>query len=190
MVTIEPILGSHISDAVVLLVKAAGQHGSARMSFNDIEVIATAGEAQSDVLARWNKKFDDAHIAYLNSPEHAAHQKARDAEIAELQARHDDLVSDLSSLDWSSDVAVLDWICAVQPATDDVGVVKNKDAIINAFASHGFKPNEFAGDAYVAGDRNIEFRYLVGQALATLQARSIHGMILSFADRWRAKYAP
>lgn len=190
MVTIEPPIGGHISHAVSLLVKAADKHGSARMMFNDFEIIATAGQTQSDVLAQWNKKFDDAHIAYLNSPEHAARQKKRDAEIAELQAKYDDLVSDLPFLDWDSDVAVLDWICAIQPATDHIGVVKNKDAIIKAFARRGFKPNEFTGDAYVAGDRNIEFRYLVGQALATLQAVAIHGVIHSFVDKWRAKYAP
>jgi hypothetical protein len=40
------------------------------------------------------------------------------------------------------------------------------------------------------GDRENEHKYLIGQALSTLEVCAIHGIIHSFAERWEAKFAP
>lgn len=185
---VEPLLGMHVLESIKVLVDAANRHGSARMEFNGLNVTAKAGDTTDAIYAAYKKMVDEARVAWLNSPEGAAHQAARDAEIDALQSRHDDLLSDLAHLDWGSDVAVLDWVCAMQPVTDDIGVAVNKTAILDAFAAHGYLPDQCVGDSYVAGDRAIEHRYLIGQALSTLQVCAMHGMIQDFAAKWRAAH--
>lgn len=87
-----------------------------------------------------------------------------------------------------TDVAVLDWLCAIQDSTDHVSVAVDKAAIIGAFESAGFKPNVNCGPAFREDDRDNVFRYLVGQALDGLQSVAIHEIIHKFSDDWKAKF--
>lgn len=188
MHTIEGRAGEHISTAAERLCAAAAEHGEALMKFNDVTLIARSGDSPDDVVRDFEKQCDERHIAWINSPEGRAFAARRDAEIAALQERHDCLMRDLAALDFQDDVAVLDWLCAMQEPSDRTGVMVDSAGIIAAFSRHGFGPGVNTGDDYRADDRDNSFRYIVGQALSTLQACAIHGIVRDFAKRWKDRF--
>ena len=188
MHAIEGSPGEHISAAAKRLCAAASEHGQASLKFNDVTLIANAGDTADSVERDFDKQCRERHIAWINSPEGKASAVRRDAQIASMQERHDCLMRDLAALDFTDDVAVLDWLCAMQEPTDHVGVQVDRAGIVAAFARHGFEPNVNTGAAYRDADRDNSFRYLVGQALSTLQACAIHGMVNDFTARWKTRF--
>lgn len=180
--------GEHIDAACARLEDEARTHGSARLVFNEVVLDAQIGDSADTLVAKYYKLCDERRIAWRNSDEGKAYEAEREAKIAAMQDRHDNLMSDLSSLDWSNDVAVLDWLLAMQEPTDHIGVAVDRNRIIAAFNAHGYEAGMCCGDAYKVGDRAIEHKYLVGQALSTLKACAIHGVLHSFADKWKAKF--
>jgi acetolactate synthase regulatory subunit len=180
--------GQHIGDFAAELVQAAKEHGSARGKHNDIEIVADATSTPESLVAQWQKKMDDAHVAYINSPEGIAAAAEREARIVAHQERHDDLVRDLSSIDFKDDVAVLDWLCAIQESTDHVGVMVAKQRIITAFHVAGFVANANCGAAFDGEDRDNYFRWIVGQALDGIESVAIHGVIHKFTGDWKLKF--
>lgn len=184
---VESQWGEHISSFAARLVRAADEHGTAKGIFNEVEVVADRGASAEELCAQWDKKCEARHVAYINSPEGKAAAAKREADIAAAQEKHDGLVHDLTSLNFKDDVAVLDWLCAVQDCTDHVSVVTDKARILSAFRAAGFEANANCGSAY-RGDRDNEFRYLVGQAMDGLETVAIHGIIHKFVDDWKAKF--
>lgn len=180
--------GQHINNFAAELAREAAKHGAATGKFNDIELVASASSTADDLIAQWDQKMQDARIAYQNSPEGKAHAAAREARINAAQETHDRLVRDLGTLDFNDDVAVLDWICAIQDSTDHVSVVVNKAAILSAFEAAGFEPGANVGDAFKPDDRENVFRYIVGQALDCLKSVAIHGIVHKFVDDWKSKF--
>jgi hypothetical protein len=180
--------GMHITTAAEKLVTAALEHGEAEGSFNDIPLRARRGMSADAVVRAFEEQSNARSEAYRNSPAGKAAERARQERVAEMQAEHDRLLADLATLDFGSDVAVLDWLCAMQEPSDHVGVKVAKDEILSAFRAAGFEPNVNAGDAYNGEDRDNAFRYLVGQALDGLERVAIHGILLKFAAEWRRKF--
>lgn len=188
MHTIDFSAGTHIDRAAMLLVAAAAEHGEAQGSFNDIMLTAKAGAAPADVVDLFNRESAARAEAWRNSPEGKAAEQRRVQAIADAQAKHDKLVLDLMTLDFKNPMAVLDWLCAIQDATDHVGVRVEKAVILDMFTGNGFKPGVNCGSDYKADDRDNSFRWLVGQALDGLQHVAIHGVIHRFAADWKAKF--
>lgn len=180
--------GEHISQSAARVCAEAAKKGQARLIFNDIPLEVVSGDTPDKICRAYDDAMLAAHVAYLNSPEKIRDDAMRDAEIARLQERHDTLMRDLEALDWSSDVAVLDWLCAMQEPSDHVGVASRHGDILRAFECHGFKSNVNIGKHYDAEDRDNSFRYIVGQALATMKTCAIHGMVIEFTNRWKAKF--
>lgn len=189
MHTITPLAGDHISNAAKQLAVAAEKHGAATMSFNYITLTAKRGDAAIAIEDAYHKARQAEHEAYINSPEGKAYAKRQDDEIAKLHDNHDCLMRDLASLDFTDDVAVLNWLCAMQPSSDHIGVVVRKADIIAAFKAAGFEPNVNLGVDYREDDRENSFRYLVGQGLSTLQVCAIHGILHDFVKRWKSRFA-
>ena len=129
--------GEHIDNAIKALVHAAQTHGAAKATFNGVELVADPAATASALLSEWSRKQEEAAFAYRNSPEGKAAEAKREASIQSAQETHDRLVQDLATLNFKNDVAVLDWICAIQDSTDHVGVAVNKAAIADAFAAAG-----------------------------------------------------
>lgn len=188
MHTIEFSAGTHIDQAAMLLVAAAAEHGEAQGSFNEITLTAKAGTAPADVVKFWHRESEARAEAWRNSPEGKAAEARRLERIESMQSKHDQLVLGLTSLDFANPAAVLDWLCAIQEATDHVGVAVNKSLILDIFTGHGFKANVNCGDDFEPGDRDNVFRWIVGQALDGLQHVAIHGVIHKFAGEWKSKF--
>lgn len=188
MIELDGYPGQHINSFCAELVKAAGRHGEARGVFNETEVVADRNATVESLYAQWETKQEEAWIAYRNSPEGKAQIAAHEANVRAAQDLHDRLVHDLATLDFKNDVAVLDWICAIQDSTDHCSVSVNKTAILAAFDAAGFKANVNCGRDFRSEDRDNVFRYIVGQALDGLKSVAIHGIIHKFAGEWKDKF--
>lgn len=189
MIKIEAKWGEHITSFANQLVHEAGIHGTVAGVFNETEIVADRTSTAEALCEQWERKQQEAAVAYRNSPEGKAAAAKREAAVLAAQETHDRLVRDLATLDFKNDVAVLDWLCAIQDSTDHVSVAVDKRAIIAAFDAAGFKPSVNCGPAFKADDRDNVFRYIVGQALDGLQSVAIHGIIHKFAGDWKAKFA-
>lgn len=184
--------GSHLKDAATMLVEAvAGGAASAEGKFNDVTLKAVPGTTVAEILAAYDFAVEAAARAYRESPEGKARKAASEARLRNDQAEADLLLQQIDTLDFSNDVAVLAWLRRFQGPSDHVGVQANKLKVLAAFDRRGFCANENIGEAYREHDRENTFRYLVGQALSCLQsAGAIHGIFLTFHDRWLAKFEP
>lgn len=188
MIELQPHIGQHVEDFAGDLVRAAAEHGAAKGTHNETEIIADTTSTVAALVAQWEQKQEAARVAYRNSPEGKAAAAKSEAERTDAQDLHDRLVRDLATLDFKNDVAVLDWICAIQDSTDRVGIAVDRTRILAAFEAAGFKPNVNCGPDFRASDRDNVFRYIVGQALDGLKTVAIHGIIHKFAAEWKAKF--
>lgn len=180
--------GEHISAAAKRLCAWAAEHGSAWGDFNEITLQAKRGSTPEMIVADFERRCNERAEAYRKSPEGIADAKRSAEEVANLQTRHDELLAALSVLDFSNDVAVMDWLCEMQPASDRVGVKIDKRTILSAFAAAGLTPNMNCGQFFDENDRANYHRWIVGQALDGLEKVAIHGMICVFAERWKVHF--
>ena len=189
MVEIATHLGESIDNAAVRLVQAADEHGEATAKFNDIELFAAKGFAAEGVVRHYMDEVEKRSRAWRASPEGRRVEQERETRRSEMQAKHDNLVRRLPSLDMSNDVAVLEWLCQMQEPSDHTGVILQRQNIVSKFEAAGYKPNENTGDDFRKDNRANVFRYLVGQALAGLkEGPAIHGILHSFAADWRRDF--
>jgi heme-degrading monooxygenase HmoA len=188
MRTIEFMAGTRVDEAAAELVHVAGKYGEAQGAFNEIMLTAKADTEPAAIVAFYNRESEAQAKAWRESPEGRAAETRQADAIAASQATHDRLVGELPALDFTNAAAVLDWLCAIQEATDHVGVTVNKTAILEAFTAHGFQPNVNCGADFKPDDRDNVFRWLVGQALDGLQSVAIHGVIHKFAADWKSKF--
>jgi hypothetical protein len=183
------LAGTHISDAAKQLAAAAQEHGEATGSFNGIALWAGAGTTAEEIVADFAKRQTAAAEAYRNSPEGKKAEADREDRRARAQAEHDRLMRRLASLDMSDDVAVLDWLCAMQAPSDHVGVIVRRSTIVSKFEAAGYAAGANCGKDYKPGDRANTFRYLVGQALDGLKnGPAIHPIIHKFAGEWKSQF--
>lgn len=188
MIKLEAHAGQHVEGFAADLIEAAKQHGSAEGVHNGALMVATPSSTVAELVAQWDRKQQEAAVAYRNSPEGQAAAAADEASVQAAQEKHDLLMQDLATLDFASDVAVLDWLCAFQDVSDNGSVAKSTGAVSGAFKAAGFAENANCGPNYKPDDRDNAFRYIVGQALDGLRTVAIHGIIHKFAADWRAKF--
>lgn len=180
--------GMHIAKAAELLCDAAEEHGEASAAFNDITLTATRGNTAAAIVADFEARSAAAAKAYRESPAFLAAEEQRQRTRREMQARHDALMARLPTLDWSGDVAVLDWCCEMQAPSDLIGVVIMRETILAEFARHGFTPNIRTGKDFDDKSRMVVHAYLIGQALDGIQGGGIHPIIHDFAAKWRQRF--
>jgi hypothetical protein len=180
--------GTHIRQAAEILCRAAVANGYAAMRFNGIHITATSGDTPAKVVADWVAQNEAAAKAYRESPEAIAAEAAAQQERRDLQAKADALTERLPALDWSDDVAILDWCCEFQESSDRHNVLIKRETILAEFAKHGFVPNMCSGPDYIDGNRKVMHAYLIGQALDGMKHLAIHPMIHDFAGTWKRRF--
>lgn len=77
----------------------------------------------------------------------------------------------------------------MQEPSDTRGVIVQRNTIVEAFKARGYTPNMDTGAEYKPNSKNSAWRYLIGQGLAGLRDLAIHGIIHTFADEWKRKFA-
>ena len=180
--------GTHISEAIGALIRAADTDGQSEGVFNEVILVAKRGERAEDILSRYTSECERRTEAYRKSPEGiAADNRAKERRQA-LQQTADGLMAGLPNLDFTDENAVIDWLCALQEPSDHVGVIIDKNAVLIAFAKNDLLPNVNCGADFDANDRRNFFEWLIGQALDGLAKVAIHGVIHKFADDWRQRF--
>lgn len=190
MQTYEAMSGEHLDRAAERLVLIAKTHNDeATMRFNGIDLLAKPDSTHEGIVAKFNRETEARSEAYHNSPEGRAAAKDAEERRRAAQQTHDALMLQLPKLDFSDRGAVLDWLVAMQPASDHSGVVVRSKIIVLAFGAHGFKAGDNCGTEFKATDSNNVFRWIVGQALSCLKEMgAIHVILLKFAGEWKAKF--
>lgn len=178
--------GEHIRSAAERLIEAGvGAYGT----FNDIVIRNDDGSTAESIVAAFDRDSEAVAAAWRTSPAGIEAARQREERRQAMQARGDALMAALPDLDWSDDHAVLRWITDMQDPSDHAGVRTNAPLILRVFIEHGYEPNAYVDDAFVPGDRRIEHAWLIGQALDGLrQIGAIHGVVHSFAEKWRAQF--
>ncbi|MDP1689811.1 MAG: hypothetical protein Q8L52_01230 [bacterium] len=116
-------------------------------------------------------------------------QAARD--IDAKQARMDELIKHLDTLDFSDVGKVLEWCVAFEELSDtDVErTVGDTNKIVAKFAEHGYVPGMNTGAEYKEEDKENSAKYIIGQALDGLEnAGFISRAIGQSSDDWKAKF--
>lgn len=181
--------GIHLNEAARLLIRDALESGvEQRGTFNELTIVATATSTVDEVVASFERDMQEEISRWRASPEGIASAERQERRRQEAQTIHDNLVATLDDIDWKSDVAVINWLCAIQDATDHSGVNVARQRIIEAFTSRGYEPNANCGEAFRADDRDNHFRWLVGQALDGLRSVAIHPIVHKFAGEWKERF--
>jgi hypothetical protein len=182
--------GCHIAAAAKMLVDAVAKTGEpVQGKFNDILLIADASSTPDGIVAFFDQQREIRAEEYRNSPEGKRAEQEAEERRSRLQQTHDSLMRKLPSLDMHDQVAVLDWLCQMQEPSDHIGIILRRTTIVSAFEKAGFVANANTGKAYKADDRENNFRYLVGQALAGLKdGPAIHSILHKFTKEWREKF--
>jgi len=201
--TIEFGPGCHVSEAAQLMMtellseknhEEGGKVGdfTVKGAFNGTTLVARKGSTTESILADFTAQMAANAEVYRKSPEGKAAAREQAERLVQMQLKHDVLMKKLPSLDFSSHIAVIDWLCEFQDPSDHIGVVKQQDVIVAIFATRGYHPSVNTGDAFDGSDQDNFARYIVGQALDMLQGSvgAIHQIIHKFADDWKEKFLP
>lgn len=190
MKTYKPLCGEDISTTAKRIVAMAKRERDVvKAKFNDIELTANPDTTADSVVAFYGEESKRRGEAYRNSPEgKKAAREAENRRVA-LQQKHNALMQQLPTLNFTDDVAVLDWLCELQDPSDHTGVVNQKDVVISTFAAHGYYPSVNTGKDFNENDRDNFVRYVIGQALANLrEVGAIHRIIHKFTENWKKKF--
>ena len=192
MKEVQPGAGQHISAAMKRLAAEAAS-GPAFSVFNGIRVEARPGDTAEALCERWSADSEKRRREYEASPEYRERERQALAEQERASKTIADAMATLWRLDFGDIGAVLAWIASFAEATDRVGV---DNALLlkempECFARHGLVPNMNCGAAFVKGDRVVEARWLVGQALSFLTEPpfAIHGAWIGLYAKWKSQHA-
>ena len=189
----EPGGGEHVSGTAARLAIITGLTGQdCQAQFNDVTIIAHPGDSVETLSEFYSAESRRRHEEWERSEKGQEYRRKQEETRARLQKVIDDAMLVLPTIDFTDFSAVIDWLSSIRDASDHVGVVRPHELILQTFHERGFEPNVFCNDAFVKGDKEIEARWLIGQALSCLQGsvHAIHQMFDHFADLWREQFTP
>lgn len=186
----EPLTGNvnKTVEQIITLAKETKKNVIAK--FNGIELMANQESTADDIINDFLKKSDKATEIYDKSPEgqSAARESEESKEKAQMKA--DALVEQLSSLDFTNQELVLDWVCEFQYPSDHGDVVNDQGKILEIFSEHGYYPKVNTDEALNREDSDNFARFIIGQALDGL--RNVHAVpqiVHGLTDDWKKKFA-
>lgn len=178
----EPMCGDSLSSAVRVLCRFI----PCRMEFNGIELRSRTGSTPNTLMADFERQWQERARQYSESPEGIAAAQRDLEEIAAAQEAVDALTAELGAMDLTTASDALRWLERFQDPADRVGVRKDTARIIAAFESAGWARNDCVGHPDVASDSGVFARWLVGQALATIERWGApHPTFHHFIEQWR-----
>lgn len=144
------------------------ENGLVTAKFNDIELIANPLSRSKDIM-----QFYEAELA----------RRSAQSKVTEAMA-------ELSTLDFSSFVTVINWLEKIRNPFDRIGVNIPYNHILVIFHQHGFKAGENCGDKFNGEDEENFARWLIGETLSDLECGDhfIHQVFHKFANDWRKKF--
>ncbi len=183
-----PAAGEHMSQAIQTCVEASGSihtHGlPVILKFNGIKVMITESMTVKEAAAAYDKALNESIEIYRSTPEYKAQQAAQAAHVESAQEKISQLMVALPLLE-NKHREVVKWLAAYAEHADISGVYTNPQLVIHALENRGYVRNAEVDNPAVHIDKDVEARYLIGQALDSLyRYRSVHPMFIPHAERF------
>jgi hypothetical protein len=187
----EPNPGDNINDiAERMLAITEETEEPIKLSSDGFEIIVTKDSIVPNIIEELRGKMAEVKERYQQSPEGQREAHKSEGQIREAQDKINVLLAQLSGLNFSNQGTVLDWLCAFQEPSDHVSVTTHWQEILKTFAEHGYQPDVNMYGAFDGEDRDNSVRYIIGQALSTLQGDTHHIKlpIHKFTKDWKNKF--
>jgi len=186
-IELEAWLGEHIEDYAARVYEA-GKKTNIIFKFNGIVFAIENNASPAEIVSFYKEESEKSRLAYEKSPEYKQQLLEREESLKQANKAIQFLTDRLEIIDWDSLDAVINWLCEIQPVADNSGVIIDVSKIITTFSKNGFYANVNVGKDFIEDDRENVARYIIGQALDGFeQVGSPHPMLLTFAERWKAK---
>lgn len=183
--------GCQIKRAAEELVIAAAYSpdGRARGNFNGVMVVARSVSTPEALVSQWERKFEAKSKKYSRTAKAKAEASRWAQYETSVKEKHDKLMQQLPTLNFTSDVIVLDWLCEYQNPSDFRPVTNREpNKVVEIFAQHGYHPLAGAED-FDHNDRNVMANIIIGQALHCLISfGSIHQIIHTWVEDWKKQF--
>jgi hypothetical protein len=178
--------GEHIEMSARNAIALADRHNrKVRMRFNDVALTVNKRLSVKHVVRTWQRMVDARQLRHHNSPAGRAAKAKRAAEIAAKQSQLDSLMMKFPAS--KEDVAA--WLAAWVPLSDDVGVDRRGDVVVESLKSLGFVSGQHVGASEFKDDtasRMMRIEYIAGQVISMLESVGcVHPMI----GKWAAESA-
>ena len=132
MKTIEILVGTDINRACIQLVQAAkvADGGQAQCEFNGVTITASADSEPTDLVDWWDGEMKREADEYRKSPAGIKAAQEADVRLKQAQATVDRCMDKLPSLDFTNDLALLEWMAEIQDGADHTGVKEYPHVIL------------------------------------------------------------
>lgn len=96
---------------------------------------------------------------------------------------------ELSSTKTKDRVRLLKWLSNYHLYSDNITVNKRDDNfVVQVLEDAGYIENDNVGNELCKTNKDICFRYIIGQAISTMKFIALHQAIINMADNWIEKY--
>ncbi len=179
------LAGTHIRAAAQALVEAAPSSAE----FNSVRIAMSVGMASGDIVAHYDREMTARSEAWRNSPEGKAAEARSLVALEDAQRKVDAGVATLGRMAFGDIGHVLAWWEGMVEPLDRVGVECDRVAIVATFVRHGYEPGVYCDAAFVADNREIHARWIIGQCLdGVTRMGAPHCMALTFIAGWRTRF--
>jgi len=186
-IIIQAIGGQSIDDFIQQLTEESQKNGGTVMGIhNDKKLEVSPDDSVQDVLDRYKAKSREAAAEYANSPKGIIAAATAQQDKVLRQAKIDQLIVDLETLDFTDFELVLEWFCAIEDAKI-IGVSFDKDRVISTFKDHGFDLD--ASLTLNVRDAESLARFLIHESLNTIQlGNTPYQAIHYYTKDWKKKF--
>ena len=184
----------HVSGIVREMIALAKKTGVSvvKANFQGVELTVDSDSNVEDIVSFYDKEMDRLCEESRKSPEGQRLVREKEKSLVEAQRKHNALMQQLDRLDFSNDVAVLDWVYEFYEVYCHCGrsIVMRLQVVIATFTAHGFQPDVNNGDDFDENDRSNYARWIIGQMLDILEhRRSMPDWAIPIAvERWRKRF--
>lgn len=158
------------------------------MEFNGVNLVMTEDSTIDSVYADYCKGIDEQVAEYYNSEEYKIKQRELEIEKSQKAKEMSSLIEEFKGFnlafnDKAEKIAFLNWIIKYQPYSDYIYSDKKNDAfVVSELKKAGYQKDENVGNKDMTSDEF--FRYIIGQAISTMEFLAMHGFVASMATRW------
>lgn len=168
--TYEPRAGENFDYSAKEAIRlAAANDATVQFSFNGVSLKAEATTDPADLKKAFFKAMEDESKAYANSPQAKADAAREAAEVKNTQATLDKLASSLDGALAGGLTETIKWVKDYANNADDNRVNNHRQEVLGKLKAAGFKANEYTGDKFVKGNKEILGRYILGQVVSNME---------------------
>lgn len=158
--------------------------------FNGIVIQATKYMSKEVVMDLYRHTKEAIWEAYYCSDEYFERRRLDEIKVMEKYEKYDMLMKDFEKLNFNDKFEVLNWIKSITLLTDMVEICRKNKEISDKFKDLRFVSGVNCGDAYIKGDIDNNYRYLIGQLISGIESTGyIHPIMTKFIEDFMKIYS-